>query len=802
MFSAGDDTVDFNSITAGSYPDGTQYDALAGNDDVTLANTAAAATAAGYVAGTVFNAGDGDDTVTGGDLDDEIHGGVGNDILIGGRGFNILRGGAGNDELIGSGTNTGGSDFNGVDYRDAVDGVRIDLSGGLNSGLSSATSVNAGDAAGIGTDILVNPEIAFGSAHDDIVEMDASFSGRFGTFFEFEGGGGDDVFNATGRGRVGYRDALDGVDVDLRDGTAESIGANDAAGIGEDLFSGVSSVRGSDFDDQLFGRDVGDRDEFRPGGGHDFIDGRGGLSDLLRYSSSTRDIVIDMGLDNQTGLGLATGEFGNDDEFISIEDLFINIENLRAGSGNDELSGDNNDNQIRGGGGNDLINGREGDDDLRGEDGDDNIQGQAGNDFISGGAGDDVIRGDSGDDVIDGGAGNDTIHGDGGVNYILPGSGDDMVYGGGGFVTVAYSTGNEDGPIRYEGATGGNAIPSGEALVTALNPGDTSIGTDRLIQVDGIAGTSFDDEFYGGAASENFSYSEGNDHIDGGGGQDFAAYGFHPNGGLNPHGIVVDMTGGAAGEGTVQVGVGGIGGTDTIIDVEFIFGTQNDDVFIGDASDSQFDGGAGGNDSFDGGSGGFDSVGYFSDATGPITYTGGTASNTINVGDAVITGDASIGTDTLTRIDGVSGTEFDDVFMGGDAGENLRGQGGSDTITGGGGKDFLAGDDPFFGPSGTDTFVYNAASDSAANTGNADVIDDFVSGEDKLDITFVSVNYLGEFNNFALAEGALSSVIGEAVLDIGLSRLYIDVDGSGTIDSADLEIELIGVTDLSTADFV
>ena len=63
----------------------------------------------------------------------------------------------------------------------------------------------------------------------------------------FVGGGGDDVITGNGSTRVGYSTADAGVFVDLGAGTAFSIDADDAAGIGTDTFTGVRDVRGSQF---------------------------------------------------------------------------------------------------------------------------------------------------------------------------------------------------------------------------------------------------------------------------------------------------------------------------------------------------------------------------------------------------------------------------------------------------------------------------------------------------------------------------------------------------------------------------
>src|SRR6185436_2705889 len=101
LFTAGDDTIDFNLILAGSYLAGSQYDALAGNDTVALPTNAAAATAAGFDSKQIFHGGDGNDAITGGTLNDAIAGDIGNDTLRGGSGNDSLTGGNDNDTLAG-----------------------------------------------------------------------------------------------------------------------------------------------------------------------------------------------------------------------------------------------------------------------------------------------------------------------------------------------------------------------------------------------------------------------------------------------------------------------------------------------------------------------------------------------------------------------------------------------------------------------------------------------------------------------------------------------------------------------------
>ena len=74
-----------------------------------------------------------------------------------------------------------------------------------------------------------------------------------GTFNQFEGMGGNDTITGNGNTRVDYNFALASVTVDLQAGTGHSTVADDA-GVGNDtILTGVNSVRGSSFNDFLFG---------------------------------------------------------------------------------------------------------------------------------------------------------------------------------------------------------------------------------------------------------------------------------------------------------------------------------------------------------------------------------------------------------------------------------------------------------------------------------------------------------------------------------------------------------------------
>ena len=199
LFTAGNDIVDFNQVVAGAYLAGSQYNALTGNDTVTLPADAIEAAQAGYDSSITFDGGDGNDFITGGALNDSISGGNandtiqgagGNDTLTGGGNADKLDGGAGNDSLnggssadtlIGGAGNDvldGGSSNDTVDYTSSAAAVTI--------------NVVLGSATGEGTDTLLNIENVTGSAFDDAITGNAVANALAG------GGGNDLIHGADG----------------------------------------------------------------------------------------------------------------------------------------------------------------------------------------------------------------------------------------------------------------------------------------------------------------------------------------------------------------------------------------------------------------------------------------------------------------------------------------------------------------------------------------------------------------------------------------------------------------------------
>ncbi|MGR3742659.1 MAG: DUF4347 domain-containing protein [Pseudooceanicola nanhaiensis] len=100
-------------------------------------------------------------------------------------------------------------------------------------------------------------------------------------------------------------------------------------------------------------------------------------------------------------------------------------------------------NTIKAGGGDDLMSGRRGNDTLKGLAGDDRINGDKGKDALFGGGGKDSLNGGIGKDVLQGGNGNDDLRGGGGNDTVKGGNGKDTLLGGKGNDTLVGGKGND-----------------------------------------------------------------------------------------------------------------------------------------------------------------------------------------------------------------------------------------------------------------------------------------------------------------------------------------------------------------------
>jgi Ca2+-binding RTX toxin-like protein len=150
--------------------------------------------------------------------------------------------------------------------------------------------------------------------------------------------------------------------------------------------------------------------------------------------------------------------------------------------------------------------------------------------------------------------------------------------------------------------------------------------------------------------------------------------------------------------------IAGGGGDDTID------GMSGADVMCGGVGNDRLRGGPGnddlsgdaGNDTIDGGATSLYASDFvlYDEAPGPVT---------VNLALGTATG---WGSDTITAVEGISGTPQADVLTGGATSDQIIGQQGNDTLNGIGGDDFLSGDagnDRVVGGAGEDTAFYWSA---------------------------------------------------------------------------------------------
>ncbi|WP_018096538.1 M10 family metallopeptidase C-terminal domain-containing protein [Sinorhizobium meliloti] len=212
----------------------------------------------------------------------------------------------------------------------------------------------------------------------------------------------------------------------------------------------------------------------------------------------------------------------------------------------------------------------------------------------------------------------------------------------------------------------------------------------------------------------------------------------------------------------------------------------NDRLIGGDGNDNLF-GGAGA-DRLDGGNG-TDLANYSNATAGIVADLSSPGSNT---------GEAA--GDTYVSIERLYGSAFNDALRGDNGANLLNGLAGNDVLNGRDGNDTLIGGngaDRLIGGGGADTFVFQTTAQSAPAA--RDVIDDFASGIDRMDLRSIDANSnaVGDQAFLFIGSSAFHGKAGELNFRSGI--VSGDVNGDGL---ADFQIKVMNLSALSGSDFL
>jgi Ca2+-binding RTX toxin-like protein len=679
----------------------------------------------------------GNDTIRGGDGRDKLYGGDGNDTVEGGDDEDLLHGGPGNDRLDG-GAGTDSASYAWV-RPDGIDGA---LHAGNFTSVTASLVTNVTTGA-FGVDTLVSIENLIGSGGNDVLvgnQFNNLLSGGAGDD-TLDGGDGDDVI-VTGRGTdtVSAGNGNDAVVVGLGNKALNGGLGFDTLDFGTVSGSIVLRMETGNYFGTLI--DQSPRWAIRDLDGDGFAESDGtevrlfGGVGMTPQQAREADPLHSNSADDVSRVlpDRDDAEFRNFllelvDVEVATSGLFAGFEKVIGADSADTFIGDGGANQFVGAAGRDYLEGQSGQDQLAGGHDNDTVLGGDGNDTLFGGTGDDLMGGGAGNDQVFGENGNDAIYGGTGSDLMGGGAGNDQLFGIIGTNTIYGGLGND----TVQGGEDGDQVFGGGG------------GTNQLF------GNAGNDSIYAGSGGDFMGGGADNDLIVGGDGRD-TIYG----------GLGDDRIGSAANNDVIY-GVAGSNrmfggfGNDTING-----GTGNDLIF-GEGSSGNTLLGAEGSDTVYAGSGND----FLAGGAGNDVVYGGGGANTIYLG---------LGTDFTG-----GGAGNDAIFAG--AGNNrIYGGLGNDTIYAGVGRDLITG-----GP-GTDVFVFASAGQAGLGAAR-DVITDFTSGVDRIDLSALGLTFIGG--------AAFSGTAGELRYVPGF--VIGDVNGDGINDFA---IELTGGPALTAGDFI
>nr|WP_325249235.1 M10 family metallopeptidase C-terminal domain-containing protein [Amylibacter sp.] len=620
-----------------------------------------------------------------------------------------------------------GSSFRGFDASESSAlGVEDDLNESYASQLFSGT-LNGIDVLHLGdladeVQLLGNERMTiYGGGGNDILIRDQSVDGS--TFAELYGGAGDDYMRLRD---FGYLYGGAGSDTMFLSSGSSSNGMTVEGGADDDY------IQVQRFDGTITG-----------GTGYDRM-----FFDLRSHTTAPKTVIVDL----QAGTAVADGGSNKIDAKIAgFEELIGNDYADRS----DKFYGTDGSERFLGLAGADTLDGRGGADQLFG--------GQGG-DRLYGGDGDDLLHGGGGSDSLYGGAGQDT------VSYATAAPNDtkgDVVAENFGAITANLETGS------VTGAHGTDRLFDIENL-TGSSAGDTITGSSERNALTGGAGNDLlyggdgndalnvgigDDTAYGGAGDDTFSLAEGNNTFFGGAGTDTLVLGSNA-GAINLNFAQESYTAELrvnrptwqdTGSTEARVFDGVALTPQDVLETGHLFADAASDLTVSlpDPEDSaaarfqiklvvvtspNYEGHFDSVEGFVGGTGQVNLDMWLAD--GIQTYDGSAGRKDVLDLSAFETGlsynmrtgatdSRYLEGDSLTFLDQIKGSRFDDSFKGDARGNEISGMKGEDLLIGYNGKDHLFGgaqDDRLFGGKGGDKALGGTGDDLLSGGAGKDLL--------------------------------------------------------------------------------
>jgi Ca2+-binding RTX toxin-like protein len=416
--------------------------------------------------------------------------------LTGNASDNLLFAGAGANTLI------GGTGIDTVDYDGMAAGVTVSLA------LAGAQATG-----GSGSDTLSSIENLRGSDFSDVLIGDSGVNALFGWWGDdtLDGGLGDDSMTGGGGRDVYWVHEAGDVVIETN--------GSDSAGESDTVLSGLASYTlGANIENgrimmagaaDLTGNARGNT--LLAGKGNNVIHGAGGLDTVSYESGASNGVTVSLALTSAQ----ATGGSGSD--------TLLDIDNVTGTGFADKLTGSTGANALSGGFGNDSLYGGTGIDTMTGGDGADIYSVQDAGDVVietvvSGAASQsDLVYSylasytlganvEQGRVMLSGAA---NLSGNAHANTLFSGSANNVLDGATGSDTVSYAF-----------ATAGVTVSL--ALAGAQATGGS--GSDTLVGVENLAGSSHADQLTGSSGANTLTGGAGVDVLSGGAGNDIFTY--------------------------------------------------------------------------------------------------------------------------------------------------------------------------------------------------------------------------------------------------------------------------------------